>query len=359
MSINKFVTKYKTSSKTSIDKICNKWRAEKVASDFLGTEIMAGVLIGDAIIGGDILDHLSLNVKMAFSELMKGKADSITEIKSLIIEKYQISPKSVEGLLNKVQGQYGENIFVISVGSTASLAESGSQKGWDVKIEHSEGPQFVQVKVYKNPNEVVEHIQKVNRNAINGDYGEVTEIDFAVNSDIFEAVQQKSEELGLPNKIINLGATRDEIRGSLENGFETLKEITVFDNFFSEVLSSALSASAIHVAANAFLLWKGTKEKEAAIEDVIYSTGVSAGGIAASMGTRAVIGEIAALTELEIVGAMFGPVGLVAALGAGYGTREVLKRIALRKETSNQLLKDLNYNKKLISRIEAPLKKAI
>jgi hypothetical protein len=218
---------------------------------------------------------------------MGDEADSYSEIRELIVEKYTKSPESVESLISKVQGQFGENEFIKIVGSSASLAESGSQKGWDVKIGDGLDAKYVQVKTVEDADSVIESIEKANERIANGELPNVREIDFAVNSEIYEEVKSKAIEKGFTNNIRDLGATRKEIRDALNDNFEKfdgkrdileIPDSDVFDNFFSELLSTTLSIGAIHAAANAFLYWKGAKEKSKAIEDTIYSSAISAGG---------------------------------------------------------------------------------
>lgn len=323
MNIKEFSKKYeKQLSETSPFK---RWEAEKSVDDYLGTTVYAGVTIGDLLHNGSLRDKIDSDTFKAFNELMNDKADSFEEIRSLIIEKSTRGDSSVAGLLSKIQGQLGENVFVENIGAGAELAKSGSQAGWDVKIP-GDTDQFVQVKIYNDANGVIRKMEEVNECIANNEYGEVTSIDFAVNSDIFEEVKQKASSLGMPNEILNVGATRDELRGLLATNFEDIKNYSGLENFFGEVLGGSLVAGGIHAAINGFFVWKGVKEFDSAIEDTIYSTTISTGGISAAM-------------IVEDICFFAGPLAGVIAIGAGAGARSVLKRLSLRRYTVANLMK--------------------
>ncbi len=360
MSIRKFYDKYKNQTRNDIAKLARRWKAQQKADELLGTEIMTGVIVSDVLINGVSIDDLPTDLKESFTELMKGKADSYTELRELIIEKYDKTPKSIEGLMNKIQGQYGENIFKENIGNGAELAKNGSQEGWDIKVPRNGFDEHIQVKVYKDSDSVIEQIKKVNEKIEAGQIKDVDQINFAVNSDIFLEVRERAEELDLQNKIYFFLQAEAGIRDTLEAGFEAIKNTSLLDNFFSEIFSLTTSSASIHAASNAFLVWKCSKEKSQAIEDTIYSSAISTGGIITSVGSRAIITEAAALTELELIGTLLGPVGLVTSIGVGYGTREYLKRLSQRRDLLSNLNIDLKYNEELIESIKATdgLKKA-
>ncbi len=319
MSISEFMKKHKSSDKTPFVERIKKWEIEKDVNDFLGTTIMAGVTLGDIILDGSLRDKIDPDVFESFSSLMNEKADSFEEIRDLIVEKYEISGASVGGLLNKIQGQLGENTFINNVGSHAHLASDGAQKGWDVQIDHGDASQYVQVKIYNDADGVIEKIKEVNGHVdLQGVNETVSQVDFAVNSDIFEEVKEKALALGLKNEILDVGATRDDLRNLLSSNFEDIKNYNGLSNFFGETLGNTLSAGALHAVINGFFVWKGSKEVDQALDDTFHSTSVSAGGIAASM----------IVEDLLFFG---GPVAGLVGLGIGVGTRSVLRRISDRR----------------------------
>ena len=357
MSIRRFVQKHGAAPRRPVKSVIANWLREKKAKDFLGQEIMAGILVADLLENPGLIDHrVPEELRLAFKNLMGEKRDSHSEIIDLIKEKLEISPNSIDGLRWKIQGQLGEDVFVSKVGEAAKLAGSGSQEGWDVSIHHSDHVQYVQVKVYADADQVIEKIKQVNDKLSNGlianESGSIVEnIDFAVNDDIFEEVHQRVEELGLQNKILNIGKTHAEIQEAMKLGVDVAKD-GPFDAFFSELIGGIVAASAIHAASNAFLVWWGAKEQTRAIDDTLYSSAISAGGIGATMLTEAVLVEAALFAELEVAAAIIsGPIGGVLLLGVGIGARGLLKRITDRRHTSERLQKGNQELAKLCNRL--------
>jgi len=337
MNINSFIIKYGKNSRP-IKEIIHHWVLEKEVDDFLGTTIMGGMLIADVMIGDGLLDTVSPEVREGFTKLMGEKTDTYYEIKKIILEKAKKGDASVRGLISKIQSQIGENEFVRQTGGVARLAESGSQKGWDISINRPEGTEYVQVKIYKDPNDVIKVIQEVNKQTLEGEIigiGEpVNSVNFAVNSDIFIRVNDKVEELGLENRIYEIKATREEILGLLDD--TNINVIEPFENFFDELFDGVIKGAALHLAVNAFLVWKGAKEKADAIEDTIHSTAITTGGLSAAYLTEVFTEEVIAgaflLAELEAVATILsGPVGAIFAIPAGMGVRAILKRISDRR----------------------------
>ena len=126
MTIAEFVTTYGSSSQP-IKSIAEKWFLEKKIDDFLGTPLRGGLVIADYWVNDQLVDALPPDVRSGFEELMKERADTIFEIKKILIEKASLGEKHLLGLMNKIQGQIGENIFLSNVGG-AQLATSGSQR---------------------------------------------------------------------------------------------------------------------------------------------------------------------------------------------------------------------------------------
>lgn len=329
MTINEFATKYGSTPPKKIDDILRKWVVKKEVEDFLGTPIMGGYLIGDLLIGDGLSDKIPSELKNAFSELMEEKADSYQEIKNIIIKKYEIGDKSPLGLMNKIQGQWGENLFIENV-DNAKLAASGSQEAYDIIVQKSGMTQYVQVKVYEDADDVIDKMIEVNEKIEAGltDHlgNKINEIDFAVNSDIYEEVTEKANELGLTNKILDLGSDRDEIRDIIQGGFDAVANPGITD-FFSDLLGGTLTITALHAAINGFFLWKGAKGKEEAFKDTFYSSLISTGGLAVAHLTEAIF--------LENISLLLGsPILLI----SGIGARAILKRFADRRYIVKRLM---------------------
>ena len=273
MSIAQFANKYSTASRP-IERVAQRWVVEKEVRDFLGTTVMAGATVADLMIGDRLVDTISSEVKVAFENLMGSVADSREEIEHLILEKIEIGDKAVFGLINKIQGQLGEDLFVRAVGSGAQLAESGSQADWDVRVNYEDAFKYVQVKVYENANAVpLENLKdKLEAGGV-FDHGEVVnQLDVAVPSDIYAEVRERAMEIGYPGQILDLHITHDEIRGQLLDSVQNVQD--GLGHFFTELVGDIAVPATIHGAVNAFLLYKGAKDRRSAVEDTVYSSAI-------------------------------------------------------------------------------------
>jgi hypothetical protein len=130
---------------------------------------MPGVMVADLFIGDPLrladLPPLSQEFRSAFSELMGSKADTYEEVRNLILDKAEKGESSVFGLMNKIQGQFGENLFVTASEGKGSLANLGNQESWDISVNHGDSIQYVQVKVYEDPDGVMEKFLRYRKNS--------------------------------------------------------------------------------------------------------------------------------------------------------------------------------------------------
>jgi hypothetical protein len=103
-------------------------------------------------------------------------------------------------------------------------------------------------------------------------------------------------------------------------------------HFLGELLGGTLTAAALPGAVNGFLVHKGAKVRSKFIEDTVYSTGTSSGGLTAAFVTEAALHKLA--TYAAFLG---GPATLVATFGAGMTARMYLKRVAERRNVVERL----------------------
>jgi len=345
MNARDFLLKYGPAKK-SIEDCCRFWIQERTVDDFLSTPIVGGLLLSDYMINPDHWNRLPNELKEGFGTLMGAKADTYAEVKSLLLEKVTKGESSLNGLMNKIQGQMGELIFKDSVGHAASLAKSGSQEGYDVIVNHGDTLQFVQVKVYEDANQVLEKIRNVNEKIANNgieafEGAPVESIDFAVNEEIFEEVKRRALSEGLPNKILNIGASREEIRSIYKEGTVDIIDTNPLGGFFSSLVGGVLTAAAMTAAVNAYLVYSKAKSREEAMRDFGYGTMTSTSGLAAGLATRAGIvasTDMLLILELETVATLLGgPIGLAFAFGAGISGRALARRLADRQYLSDLL----------------------
>jgi hypothetical protein len=96
-----------------IDSFISNWALQAQVDEFLAMPVMEGVLIGDWLSGKRIADidftELDQNIPVAakdgFAHLMQEKANSVDEIRDLIIRKFRGSEKSLIGLIKKFRGR--------------------------------------------------------------------------------------------------------------------------------------------------------------------------------------------------------------------------------------------------------------
>lgn len=199
MQIDEFCARYGENPRKIAD-ILREWQLTELDTllrtldDQHDQLIGSAVIAGDALYGDGILDQIPQDLRDAFTNLMGEKADTYKKMRHILRSKIQstsggylpFDDDHVRGFISKLQGQVGENIFQRHVGSAAELAESGSQEAWDVVVKHADGVnEYVQVKLYGDPQKVVHHMIEVQEKVANGliegcNHETVQQIDFAV-----------------------------------------------------------------------------------------------------------------------------------------------------------------------------------
>lgn len=346
MNINQFFSHYNSENLINSKDIFERWDKEKRIDELLNTTITPGVLLCDLLIGDHALDQIKPELRDAFGSLMGAKADTYKEIREILYDKISIGDSSVQGMINKILGQIGENKFIREselLGINARLADSGSQEGWDVVREYADGSsEYVQVKLYSEPYAVIEKIKEVNEKLELGsinDGGQVIDsINFAVPEDIYDEVANTVKEMGLNTKVYSISLTNDDGRDLAELGFGFSADATDgLANFFTEFLGTSLTASALYALANGFLWYKGSKNSEQFFKDTIGQSVISTGALAAGYSVEAI------LTELAMLG---GVPSYVLVLGTTITTRAILNRIASRENYVEWLrIQNVKFNK--------------
>jgi len=334
--IEEFCRSHDAGTNRNTDDIIRQWVHEREVDDFLGTPVTAAVLIGDLLCGDGLEDQISPDLLKACSDLMGEKAGSFDAVRQMLLEKLENGDGSVHGWISKIQGQIGENEFLHHVGSHAHLAESGSQEGWDIAIDHADKPtQWVQVKTYSDANGVMKHIREVQEKLSAGlihDGDQVVDrIDFSVPENIVDEVREKVQAAGIDIDILTIPMTSDEARAVVSESVANVGP-EALSHFFGELLAGTLTAAAIHGAVNGFLVYKGAKERSQIIADTVYSTGISSGGLTAAFATEAALHKLA--TYAAFLG---GPTTWAATFGAGMTARMYLKRVADRRNVAERL----------------------
>ena len=291
----------------------------------MGTVVLADLLVGDGT-----LDQISPELRRAFGDLMGDKARTYDDVRALIVEKLGAGDRGMVGFVSKIQGQVGENAFLDGVrdaGGSARLAASGSQEAWDIAVDKADGAvRYVQVKVHRSPHGVTEHLEavkaKLEAGTIFDGNAVVDSVDFAVSSDIYEAVREKAAEIGYPGEIISMDVTRDEVRGVVLDGVHNVGPETV-KHFLGELLGGMAIAGALHAAANGFLVYKGAKTVDEFWGDTAEGTVVSGVALGAGMGVEALLHKVAFIGGLPAYALVFA---------TSVTTRGVLSRMLRRSD---------------------------
>lgn len=206
VTIHEFARKHNQHRPEPIEQVANRWERQAQLDQLLGSTVVGGITLGDLMVGDGLRDQVSPELLGAFHELMGEKAESYDQVRQILLDRLEDGPASVLGMVNKIKGQVGENWFVDqaqALGLEARLAELGNQEAWDVAIDHANGvTQYVQVKMYQDPNGIVAHVQDIqSKLEVPGritDGEQVVEaIDFAIPAETSGPVQQRLQELGL------------------------------------------------------------------------------------------------------------------------------------------------------------------
>jgi len=310
MSIEDFVSRHREDAR-SIHSIIKEWQISEIdtllqtASDHAGAKpgmeemIESGTggaaVIADAIHGGTLLDQIPTEVQEAFTNLMKVKANSFSEMRQLLLTHLQddqgafrsFDDRHVMGFVNKLKGQIGEDIFKSHIGSAATLAKSGSQEGWDLAVNKGQGlHEYVQVKLYHSPSGVVRHMLAVHEKLLSGSIAGVNDetvqkIYFAVPEDIRDDVLRLAKQHdGLAEMLYDksIPITSRDAAGLVTEGMSNVGPDQL-EHFFNQLICGAVAAGSLHAAVNGFLWYKGSKDFSEAFADTAANTAVSTVGI--------------------------------------------------------------------------------
>jgi hypothetical protein len=297
MKIDEFCSAYGQNVRP-IDVVCQQWTVceidrllEKLDHDFVGET----VVFGDALHGDGIRDQIPKELHDAFVGLMNEKANTYGEMRKILAQRIRdtdgsflsLEDRRPLGFISKLKGQIGENEFRRHAGAVAQLAKSGSQEAWDVVVTQPDGAhEYVQVKLYANPNKVIAHMQavqeKVAAGLIEGVDGETVEqINFAIPENIANEVHQRIADR-FPEladiKLHTIPLSAKAAAGFVEEGLNNVGPEQL-EHLFDELIGGMIVAGSLHALVNGFLWYKGAKEFTTAFEDVIANTALSAAGI--------------------------------------------------------------------------------
>lgn len=346
MDINSFLKQYKVDPDFDSNAFFEKAKKDREIDALLGTTITAGVTLGDYLIGDGLGDQMSDELYQGFKGLMGDKINSYSDVRDILVEKVELGENSVFGLINKIKGQLGENQFLKEAqeaGVNASLAESGSQEAWDVAIENSGEMQFVQVKLYSDPDAILNEITKVNDKITEGNLlfndTPITQIDFAVPENIYEQVAEGVAEKGLDVEILKFGMTAEEGKDIVMGGIENLE----MDGLFGDMFGAAVPTLVLHSMVNAFLVYKGAKEVDSFLSDTALQTTISTIGVGSGMVAERL------LQKLSFAG---GLPTMLLVTSVSMATRAIITRIVNRNDYVNWLSEENLKSRELVRSFE-------
>lgn len=288
----------------NIDDVMQEWQFDDLRSLLQSEGLDAEQWIGSAVVAGmasrgdGMLNQISDELRDALQHLMREKADGYAAIRDILRHAIQdehgnfraFDDVHVRGFISKIKGQIGENLFKEHVGAAAELASSGSQEAWDVAIQRtSDTYEYVQVKLYAEPREVIRHMlivqEKVANGLIEGCNGELAHhINFAVPADIADRVNELKELHSHLDaiKVLSIPIDASDAAEYVKEGLANVGPDQM-GHFFDELFGGAIAAGSLHALVHGFLWYKGSKLFSSAVADTAAGTTISTLGISFGM----------------------------------------------------------------------------
>ncbi len=353
MTYGKEITVTEFKDAYGIRDMARRWAMEKEVSDFLHLSTAGGIILADVLAGDGLRDQISPELLAGFQALMKEKVSTADDIREILIEKLMYGNSATLGLINKIKGQVGENVFAETArqsGFAARLADSGSQEAWDVAITPVDAvTQYIQVKTMSSSGAVIDKMKTVAEKVAAGKITDgdtiVQDISFAVPNVIYEEVVEKVDALGLDTPVLSFGLSADDAAQIVRDGFDNVG-IFGLGNFFNQLAGGTLTALTLHTLVQMFLLSKGAKEVDSMLQQVGMETGYSAGGIGAAMTMEAVISK-----GFGVVTGSLPAVAVV--MATGLSVRGILRRVVARHDYAAFMHKENNDLKRLCTEISS------
>ena len=333
MQISEFFERYTGIEVSRISELCCTWQKEEPSR--ISNASTAAVVLADLISGDGTLDHISPELLTAFSSLFGRQVDTADEVRSMLFEKLSAGDTAVQGLVNQIKGRIGELEFQRAsqeAGLSARLAEKVNQEAWDVAVEHGNGfTQYIQVKTRADADSVVRDLREVNSRLAQGTVidGErlVTQVDVAVPAEIAKEVSRKLENFDIAATVYNMNMTASEAAEVVEEGIQYVGPGAIA-HLFKELSDSAVSVAVLLGVANAFLIYKESKDFTKYLYTTTEETTVSTESILGGMSVELILTKISLLGGLPTYALVFGTT---------IATRRFLERIARRGDYAERI----------------------
>ena len=348
MNVQEFVARHGAGPIRPFEDIREDWRRSsnrRVVDDFLGTEVHAGLTIGDAFIGDGLRDQISPDLLRACSDLMGDKASSYHEVRQILLEKLDNGDNSVIGFILKLQGQVGENHFIDqarTLGLNARLADSGSQQAWDVAIDHPDGTtEYIQVKTYTDADGVIAHIRQANESVLAGEVLDggtvVSNLSLAVPANIADRVVERlAAEPALSSiKIYPMDISATDASGVVQEAFQNVGP-EALQHLLGQIAGPLIAASAVAALVSALMVRKRVIETSEAIERALETTSLTAAGLSISIAMESALSSLTYLATPAAVVA--GITGRLVVRRWYYARRDLLSNLRSEIEGLRRLL---------------------
>ncbi len=274
------------------------------SSPRLDREGMAALLttLGfDAATGDGLLDQIPPNMLAATADLMGDRADTYAEVREMLLDKWGQGGAHFDGWVNFVKGRIGEQTFIDQYGDGFKLALSKNQEAIDAWRVLSDGAaEAVQIKMYSNPDAVIDHMLKVQQKVADGlpiEGHSISKLDFAVPRDIADAVKEKMAAYPQLHgvEVLPVETTAADLAGIVREAGEAAADplANALDTMF---VGTGLSL-AIEAAINAVQVARGKKTSTAAANDMLVSVPVTATAVGAAKVSAALLVKLGAASN--------------------------------------------------------------
>ena len=289
-----------------IDDVINKWNEELTGvndGDGVGTATMLAALGLDAAVGDGLLNQVSPDLLHSMTNLMGEKADTYEEARQLIAKQIANGDHSFAGFVSKIKGQLGEDQFV-KENAEYVLAISKSQEGVDAMRGLGSGfVEAVQVKMYQNANQVIQHMRVVQQKVSDGltVQGEsIDKLSFAVPYDIADKVRSDAAQYADLSaiEIIPVGVTSKAVAEVVKQAGDNISH--PYLHIAGDAFSTIGLMVALDALTNTYLCVKGKKTLADVARDITVKTPIGALAIGTSK-TTAVFLSLAGWSQSPIV----------------------------------------------------------
>lgn len=356
MKIDEFYEKYNTKDIFSAEFLTDKWEKETAVDNFLNSTVTGSVTVTNLLIGDKMLDQVSPQLLEALQNSLSKKPQSYDEARNYLLKKLEDGDKSVFGNINNIKGKIGELEFksiAEEAGLNVRLAPSLNQQGWDAAIDHPDYTEYIQVKMYSDPNQVeyaVKNLQEQLEEGLIKDEGNViSKVTFAIPDNIVEETSTTLKDAGLNVKLRSIPLSSAEAAEIVQDGFDNV-DILAISNFFEELFTNSAVSFGLYSSINlakAFLDYKNSKNINELLFNPLSSsikpTVISSGAYSAGMLAESILNQIAFLGGIP---------SYVLIFTTTMSTRAIIYRIAQRQSYVEGLERDIAFQYELLNKIE-------